>query len=44
MSIRLMTHMKRSLQVIFKKADEQESIVVAKREVNKETGLKVTQF
>ncbi len=44
MSTRLATPMKGSLQVVFGKADEQESIVTAKKEINKETGLKVTQL
>ena len=36
--------MKESLQVVFKKADEQESIVAAKKEVCEETDLLVTQL
>jgi len=36
--------MKGSLQVVFRKADEQESITAAKREVKEETDLVVTQF
>ena len=44
MLTRLKASMKGSLQVVFEKADKQESIVAARREVNKETGLSVTQF
>ncbi len=33
--------MNRSLQVIFRKSDNQESIIVVKREINKEMVLKV---
>jgi len=33
--------MKKSLQVVFEKADEQESIIAAKREVKEEIGLSV---
>ncbi len=41
MSIRLNRLMKKSLQVVFEKADEQESIIAAKREVKEEIGLSV---
>jgi len=36
--------MKGNLQVIFKKSNGQESIIVIKKKVNKEIGLKVIQF
>ena len=36
--------MKESLQIIFGKANKQESIVATKRKVDKEAGLKVTQL
>ncbi len=36
--------MKGSLQVIFRKVNKQESIIAAKREVKKETGLSVIQL
>ncbi len=42
MSTRLKAPMKGNLQVVFSKANEQESIVVAKRKVNEEIRLKVT--
>ena len=41
MSIRLGKVMKESLPVVFRKVDEQESIVAVKREVRKETDLSV---
>ena len=44
LSVRLSKPMKGSLQVVFRKADEQESITAAKREVKEETDLVVTQF
>ncbi len=44
MFTRLAMLIKRSLQVIFRKADKQEFIVVAKREVDEETELKVIQL
>ncbi len=44
MSVRLNKPMKRSLQVIFGKADRQESIAAAKKKVREETGFSVTQL
>ncbi len=44
MSIWLKTPMKGSLQIVFKKANEQESIIVVKKEVNEKIKLKVTQL
>ena len=44
MSVRLNKLMKGSLQVVFGKADGQESIIAVKREVREETDLSVTQF
>jgi len=41
MSTCLKSPMKKSLQVVFGKADEQELIIVAKREIDKKTGLKI---
>ncbi len=41
-SIRLGKPMRGSLQVVFEKADRQEFIIVAKREVREKTGLSVT--
>ncbi len=43
-SVRLGKPMKESLQVIFRKADGQESIVTVKREVREKTDLSVTQL
>ncbi len=40
--IRLKASMKKSLQVVFGKMNEQESIIIIKREVKKEIGLSVT--
>ena len=44
LSVRLNKPMKGSLQVVFGKADEQESITAAKREVKEETDLSVIQL
>ncbi len=44
MSVRLNKLIKGSLQVVFKKADDQESIVIVKREVQKKTDISVTQL
>jgi len=44
LSTRLNKLMKGSLQVVFGKADGQESIVAAKREVKEETDLSVIQL
>ena len=44
LSTRLNKLMKGSLQIVFGKADEQESIIVAKREVKEETDLSITQL
>src|SRR6266540_3410741 len=44
LSVRFNKLMKGSLQVVFGKADEQESIIAAKREVKEETDLLVTQL
>src|SRR6266498_3966112 len=44
LSVRLSKPMKGSLQVVFRKADEQESITVVKTEVKEETDLSVTQL
>ncbi len=41
-SIQLKVSIKESLQVVFGKADEQESIIAVKKEVDKEIRLKVT--
>ena len=44
LSVKLSKLMKGSLQVVFGKADRQESIVAVKREVKEETDLSVTQL
>ncbi len=44
MSVRFNKPMKGSLQVVFDKADGQESIITAKRKVREETDLSVTQL
>ncbi len=44
LSVRFNKPMKGSLQVVFGKADEQESITAAKREVKEKTDLSVTQL
>ncbi len=44
MSVRLSKPMKKSLQVVFRKAEGQESIITIKREIREKTDLSIIQL